>query len=321
MISDNTNDQQQHAQASPDPLAMLAAAISQLSMVVANQQADQNVFRAAMEQQNNVLQQTLFRSPTVSPPTSEPSLSVALATFHGQSAESVGTWLFQVERVFTAKGIRGEERKIAFAASALREAALQWFQNISTSDEVLTFDDFKDKITAAFQPANFQRVLRRQLKALRQTGSISDYVYEFRNIVGQIKEMAEDDKITYFIDGLKPRTREEINYMAPETLENAIASATRFDAAMFGVNSPLPRPLRQHVSQSSATPPSGLTAASRLYPTPISSGTVEPMDLDVIDQAKKMEFRRKGLCFKCGQRGHLSKECTMSPHQGNATGQ
>ncbi|CAG8811577.1 31604_t:CDS:2 [Racocetra persica] len=44
------------------------------------------------------------------------------------------------------------------------------------------------------------------LKKLRQTESVQDYRIQFRNIIGQIEDMNEIDKVTYFIEGLKHET-------------------------------------------------------------------------------------------------------------------
>ena len=45
--------------------------------------------------------------------------------------------------------------------------------------------------------------------------------------------MGELDQVTYYIDGLKPSTRMEVAYQAPDTLEKATARAIQYDTAMF----------------------------------------------------------------------------------------
>ena len=39
--------------------------------------------------------------------------------------------------------------------------------------------------------------------------------------MGQIDDMSEADKVTYFTEGLKPATRMEVGYQAPANFEDA----------------------------------------------------------------------------------------------------
>ena len=91
---------------------------------------------------------------------------------------------------------------------------------------------------AAFQPPNYQQYLRQQIRNLRQTGSVQNYTSQFRNLVGQTTDMGEQDQITYFIEGLKPATKMEVSYRAPETFEDAWKTAIQYDTAMFGLGRP-----------------------------------------------------------------------------------
>ena len=59
-------------------------------------------------------------------------------------------------------------------------------------------------------------------KGLRQNTNVQDYIFRFRNLLEQISDMAEMDKVHYFIHGLKLRTRMEVNYRIINNLEEAI---------------------------------------------------------------------------------------------------
>ena len=43
----------------------------------------------------------------------------------------------------------------------------------------------------------------------------------FRNLIGQVDEMSELDKVTYFVDGLKSAIRAKVNYQVLETFKDA----------------------------------------------------------------------------------------------------
>jgi len=95
---------------------------------------------------------------------------------------------------------------------------------------------FKISVKNSFQPENYQIYLRDQLKRLRQNSSVHDYATQFRNLVGQIDGMHDLDQVSYFIDGLKSNIKMEIKYRNPDSLNNAIDIATRYNTALWGIN-------------------------------------------------------------------------------------
>ncbi|CAG8583776.1 6954_t:CDS:1, partial [Dentiscutata heterogama] len=69
---------------------------------------------------------------------------------------------------------------------------------------------------------------------LKQTTTVQEYAARFRNLLGQIEGMHEADKVMYFTEGLKGATKAEVNYRAPETLDDAVKLAASYDTAMYG---------------------------------------------------------------------------------------
>ena len=113
---------------------------------------------------------------------------------------------------------------VHYAATGFKEAALHWFVNkvnSSQTDPFPDWDTFKKELKGAFQPPNYQHYLRTQLKTLRQITSVQEYGMRFRNIIEQIENINELDKVSYFVDGLKSITQREVAYQAPATFEEA----------------------------------------------------------------------------------------------------
>jgi len=166
-----------------------------------------------------------------------PSLNINLPSFHGKAGENVSTWIFQVGQIFDARGIP-HNRRLYYIAGCLKDAALHWYQNQSVrtapNAPYTDLNNFIAAIINAFQPLHFEQVLYWQLKALKQTKDVQDYVFKFRNLIGQIRGMGELDQVSHFIDGLKNSTQVEVNYQAPDTLEDAIKIAVTYDTARFG---------------------------------------------------------------------------------------
>src|SRR6266511_1768300 len=168
-----------------------------------------------------------------------PKIAVKIPIYKGEPKESVAAWLLQCQSIFRAQGMTSNQTRINYASTGLEGAALHWYLNkVSAAgtgtNAFASWDEFERELKAAFQPPNYQHHLRQQLRRLKQTGSVQEYGAQFRNLIGQIDDMAEIDKVTYFLEGLKPATRMEVAYQSPDTFENAWALAIRFDTAMFG---------------------------------------------------------------------------------------
>src|SRR3954454_7331003 len=111
----------------------IAWALAQITQLTTQHQNAQIAFQQKIRHQNdqfNTLLASMNRSPIPlsSSPDTPGSLNIQLATFQGKSSESISMWIFQIEEAFKAKR-KGENRKVAFAASSLHDVALQLYQN------------------------------------------------------------------------------------------------------------------------------------------------------------------------------------------------
>ncbi|CAG8612537.1 17527_t:CDS:2, partial [Cetraspora pellucida] len=84
----------------------------------------------------------------------------------------------------------------------------------------MSWTTFSTSIKAAFQYPYYQQLLRCQLRNIKQTSTVQGYASCFRNLLGQIEEIAKADKVMYFTEGLKNVTKTEVNYHVPENLNN-----------------------------------------------------------------------------------------------------
>jgi hypothetical protein len=195
-----------------------------------------------------------------------PKIFVKFPTYKGDPSENVLAWLLQVRTIFRAQGINDGAIRIYYAATGLQGSALHWYLNkvqttLPNQQTFTGWDDFMAQLRAAFEPPNYQQHLRRQLKQLKQTGSVHEYGAHFRNLIGQITDMADLDKVTYFIEGLKPATKMEVNYQSPANFEDAWKLAIRYDTAMFGLGKPTTKG-----SSSSSPSSSSFSSQQRRFP-------------------------------------------------------
>ena len=241
---------------------------------------------------------------------SNPKISIKIPIFKGEPNENVHAWLLQCHTIFEAQEINSSQSRIRYAATGLEGAALQWYLNkvAHASDEEKNafagWETFQKEIKTAFMPLNYQHHLRQQLRKLRQIGTVQEYGTQFRNIIGQISDIAELDKVTYFIEGLKPATKMEVAYQAPDNFEDAWALAIRFDTAMFSSR----RDFSNKTSHRFTSTPKPSTLRN-------NGNNSEPIPME-LDHIKASRFNNKkgtfkGNCYKCGTLGHIAKNCRV----------
>lgn len=91
--------------------------------------------------------------------------------------------------VYVTSGIDNNQQdtRIYYAATGFREAALAWWQtHLGVNNNAHGQQDwtaFRNLVITRFQPANFQTHLRRQLRSLKQTHSVTDYTTKFLNLI------------------------------------------------------------------------------------------------------------------------------------------
>ena len=96
--------------------------------------------------------------------------------------------------------------------------------------------------------------------------------------MGQIDGMGPLDQVTYFIDGLKPATKMEVSYQAPETFEEAWTLAIKYDTAMYGSGKP---------NMPSYQPPQHKSYQSLHRPSRNFASQSTPMELDQAETRRK----------------------------------
>lgn len=221
--------------------------------------------------------------------------------FAAESNENVRHWLHQMEFAFMVYSTPGD-RKVARAAVCLKGEALSWLISLVTEDGKVPFgnwNDFKRSILERFEPVHLQYLLRDQLRELKQTTTVREYAGRFRSLLNQVNCMAEEDKVTYFVDGLKPDVRFEIERQRPVNLTATITLAEDIHAALAR-RGPAAVSVRTVASY-----------AQQPMPEPTA------MEIDVLESRRRYPGSQRPIrCFNCRGLGHLSRDCP-SPRRTN----
>ncbi len=217
-------------------------------------------------------------------PNSRLKISVTPKIFSGKMDENVRTWIYQYEQCMIINRIP-ERFWTQLAFVSLSENAATWyatvFGGIDTSKQ--PWKEFVKKLRIAFEPSEYDSVLRTKLNELKQGSNIDAYVNEMRLILNQITDMSETDKVLSFIRGLKPATQSKVIFLKPKTLEAAIEIAIDYDFAKFRKN--------------------------QLLMTSSENKKAKGRDKKV----KVVNSNNKVVeCYRCHKKGHYSRDCHVN---------
>lgn len=274
-----------------------------------------------------------FAATQMPTPSTSPSSSSALPTnrvkpqapeaFKGDRTK-VDQFLIQLRRYLVLAELTtiSDARQVEYAAQYLTAEALVWFENIQKSDTpIATLIELETRLRAHFLPYGAEKIARTKLRLLKQTHTVQGYSTLFMQTVQHVPNMHVDDQIEAYVTGLKHGIYREVVLKDLRTLQEVM------DFAVF-VESRLQH--RDHRDRIGFTP-----FASRSSPAPstgINNSSSTPMDLSVaaavdinamngqvlkkLTDAERDQLRREGRCFRCRQRGHMSRDCPKAPKNG-----
>jgi len=137
----------------------------------------------------------------------------------------VETWTTSVERAFVGRNIVMDDKKILYAASFLKGAALQFYEyRVKKRGDYTYWGEMKREIEANFVNKQQGSIVRNQLDTVEQKGTMQSYVEKFKLLAQQV-DMSDEEQVHRFVKGLSTKTREQIRYLQPRTLDEAVDQA------------------------------------------------------------------------------------------------
>jgi hypothetical protein len=130
-----------------------------------------------------------------------------------------------------------ENAKVLYMGSYLRDTAFLWFQLYVTANPQPSFmQDFKafcHELQVTFGDPDEQATAERQLFALRQRGSASSYLADFRRF-STVLSWNDSSLSAQFYQGLNDNIKDELARTGrPHKLQELVEAAIRIDARMF----------------------------------------------------------------------------------------
>jgi retrotransposon gag protein len=226
--------------------------------------------------------------------------------FNGHVGANVLTWLIGMEAYLVGCNTP-PNRWPLIASTYLEDSAKEWFHSffVSTSG-VMTWDTFKTGLLARFRPVDSNRIGRAQLMELRMKSSdrgrgVLQYVNRFLQLVNQVSDITENEKFTYFNQGLTPELQ---RLLIPLThinnVNDAISMVVKFEMLTQQPSNAEDRRTRNSVPWRNSTPWTerrfGNDQGSNVLPT-VGTGTAGrpvSMELGAMDQPSGADMDSSG---------------------------
>lgn len=121
-------------------------------------------------------------------------------------------------------------------------------------------------------------------------------------------DMHEEDKINYYVNGLIPKLRSQVEVREPQNLEDAIKYSITFDQIQ-NTSPPYQRP---HINNNAWSKPANNYRPQQTVPMEI--GTITKNKPGAQKHQETDNYKSK-YCSKCKRKGHTDFECRTHPEK------
>ena len=145
--------------------------------------------------------------------------------YDGSSKPSeMENWTHSVEMYLTAKDMLISPAAIDYVATLLIGPAATWWRHhkeaVRRNEEypIKTWRQFKKMIAKFFRPENSERINLEKLQRVTQLGSVRNYNQAYQSIMVELPDMAERERIFFYLIGLKTTVRLHVELRYPRSL-------------------------------------------------------------------------------------------------------
>jgi hypothetical protein len=256
----------------------------------------------------------------------EPKMAL-LPTYQGKANEDTEAWLLQVGLHFVMKTImfNNEPAKVGFTMSLLTGTTTQWaapyLDQIATDPIFQLFETFKRNFLSMFGHPNCRKEAECKLNELKQgNGTAREYYANFSHY-SMLLGWNNQALISIFRCGLRENVKDELARSdEPPTLsemalkailiDNRLAEHARERRSTVQTTAPAYQPFT-HTTPATTNP--GSTAAT----TNPAKKDPNAMDVDAAKMSKE-QLQKEGHCFRCREKGHLSRDCPKKQIAGSS---
>jgi len=184
--------------------------------------------------------------------------------------------------------------------------ALAWFQWMMCNHQFPTWAGFLQAIETRFAHSPYEDPTGILFK-LTQTGSVSEYLHQFKALANRIVGLPPSLLLSCFVSGLNPDIRCEVQVLQPLTLVQAVGLARLQEDKLAEQR----RPYRSRATPG-PTPPTPSLFPTLPSPTPPllpSPAKPPPLPWKRLTPAEIASHRERSLCFNCDERYTQGHHC------------
>ncbi|KAJ9675437.1 hypothetical protein PVL29_024382 [Vitis rotundifolia] len=223
-----------------------------------------------------------------------------------RDAKELDNFLWHMERYFEAIALTDEATKVRTATLYLTDTATLWWRRRFADMEkgictIETWEDFKREIKRQFYPEDVAYLARKNMRRLKHTGSIRDYVKEFSSLMLEIPNMTEEELLFNFMDNLQGWAEQELRRRGVQDLATAMAVAESLTDYKRGDSSEV-----ESLEDSHAM--GGGDEVPRDHNAPKKGSGKTPNVREGRGKAERKEFTPKIKCFLCDG-PHWARDC------------
>ncbi|WJZ96495.1 hypothetical protein VitviT2T_015177 [Vitis vinifera] len=214
-----------------------------------------------------------------------------------RDAKELDNFLWHMERYFEAIALTDEAAKVRTATLYLTDTATLWWRRRFADMEkgictIETWEDFKREIKRQFYPEDVAYLARKNMRRLKHTGSIREYVKEFSSLMLEIPNMTEEELLFNFMDNLQRWAEQELRRRGVQDLATAMAVAEYLTDYKRGNSSKVESLEDSHAMGGGDEVPRDHNAPKK------GSGKTSNVR-EGRDKAERKEFTPKIKCFLC----------------------
>ncbi|RVX20374.1 hypothetical protein CK203_004525 [Vitis vinifera] len=214
-----------------------------------------------------------------------------------RDAKELDNFLWHMERYFEAITLTDEATKVRTATLYLIDTATLWWRRRFADMEkgictIETWEDFRREIKRQFYREDVAYLARKNMRRLKHTGSIRDYVKEFSSLMLEIPNMTQEELLFNFMDNLQGWAEQELRRRGVQDLATAMAIAESLANYKRGDSSKI-----ESLEDSHAM--GGGDEVPRDHNAPKKGSSKTSNVREGRDKAERKEFTPKIKCFLC----------------------